>query len=74
MDLTTTWQEPCHSSLRSATPQTPQPSLGQCGILYLQLHDPASFSADCAKAHLSAVSQRELLFCGEATLFGRKTW
>ena len=74
VDLTTAWRDPCLSDLRAATPQTPQPSLGQCGILYLQLHDPASFSAESAATYLNAVSQRELLFCGEATLLGRKIW
>ncbi|MFN9244391.1 MAG: hypothetical protein ACK6DG_10525 [Cyanobacteriota bacterium] len=74
VDLTTTWQAPCLSSLRSAPPQTPQTSLGTCCILYLQLHDPASFSAASAATYLSAVSQRELLICGEATLLGRKIW
>ena len=74
VDLTTAWQDPCLSSLRSATPQTPQTSLGTCGILYLKLHDPASFSAASAATYLSAVSQRELLICGEATLLGRKIW
>ena len=74
VDLTTAWQDPCLSSLRSATPQALQLSLGQCCILYLKLHDPASFSASAAATYLSAVSEHHLVFCDEATLLGRKIW
>ncbi len=74
VDLTTVWQGASLSLLRSPTPQALQPSLGQCCILYLKLNDPASFSAASAATYLSAVSQQELLICGEATLLGRKIW
>ena len=74
VDLTTAWQDPCLSSLRSATPQTPPTSLGKCGILYLKLHDPASFSAASAATYLSAVSGHDLVFRDEATLLGRRIW
>ena len=74
VDLTTAWQGPSLSLLRSPTPQALQPSLGQCCILYLKLHDPASFSAASAATYLSAVSGHDLVICGEATLLGRKIW
>ena len=74
VDLTTAWPGPSLCPQRSPTPQALQPSLGQCCILYLKLHEPASFSASAAAAYLNAVSEHAFVVCDEATLLDRKIW